>query len=242
MSRSLLLATVALALVTTTSCVSVSVEEYAPPAPLAEPLIESVMINGPVFSDLRSGGYDRSTTSSFGSAQLVDSYGNSSPTLNSSDHQTTVRQGYERFDNRSLERHFVRLVEDLRVARKVLPQHSGSPARYRFDARVSVTGDTGAGKITWNVVNSLLMLSLLPTPFLGNSLVTVEVRVYDQDEYAFTTTGQSRTSWMLPGLWGLAHTPGRAERESLNRAGSIAIAKAVEGIVDHGRGARVSRE
>jgi len=213
-------------------CVTVSVESTPRVTALDKPIVESVQVNGPVFRDLRSTGYETSTSVAASTSNYSSNTGYQA-TLSGTDTNTVTNQTYEWFDNRHLEQTFVRLLEDTRMARRVNPQDASTPARFRFDAAVYASGDTGAGKIAWNVLNSVLMLTLLPTPFLGNTRVEVEIRAYDRDEYVRSYYGESRTSWTLPGLWGLAHTAGEARQRSISQAGVVALSKAVQQIADH---------
>ena len=217
----------------TSGCANVYVEDYPPLTPRNEPLFETVRVNGPSFQDTRLAGYNRSTSYTTDTTSFGNPYNLNSTNFTSSGTNTTVNRQFEYFDNRGLENVFVQLLENSRIARRVVPVQSPKEARIRFDAEVSLVGDTGAGKITWNVINSVLMFSLLPTPFLGNSRVVVEIRAYDDGEYVRSYKGESRTSWWLPGLWGLNHTKRDALEKSRRKAGWIAISRAVEAIVEN---------
>jgi len=214
-------------------CVSVTPEVMPPPARASAPLLESVAVFGPVYRDRRVAGYETHTENSFASAN--GTYGNQSWSGTGSAVTTNTVQHVEAFDNRALEERFVRHLEASNVAVRLLPE-----GRHRFDATIHIDGDTGAGKVAWNVLNTCSGLFLIGSPYLGTSLVTVEVRAYDDDRFVRTYEAEALASWSVPGLWGIAHTVGEARSEAVFVAGDVALAKVVRQIVADAEGGRVT--
>lgn len=207
-------------------CVSVSTAPLRPLAPTASPVFPAVTLVGPLFRDVRAAGTDVVTTGTVGSS--IGSYsGGAGGTFfgTGTSTSTTSVDRYEAFDNPALAKLFRRLVEDNRIAERVT---GGAP--WRLESSIHQEATTGAGKVTWNVVNTVTLLFLLASPYLGTSEVTLEVRAYHDDRYLRTYAASATADWRVPGLWGLAWSLGEAKRRALFEAGQVALFDVVRAI------------
>ena len=121
-----------------------------------------------------------------------------------------------------LQQTFVVAVQDCLGAQKITRT---APVRLELKM-VDVRNDTGAGRITWNVVNSALLLFLFGSPYLGSANATAEIRVYSGDEFLKAYQGKGRSDWVASGF---AQVMFGRER-SKSRAEHLAVVHAVETI------------
>jgi hypothetical protein len=210
------------------ACVSVS-PAYRPVLdPLAAPVFEDVTVSGLVFRDERvkertsSVGY--ATASSSGTATATSPYGTAHGHSSGSAYGTAVGASvkHETFDNYGLQDSLRRAIEDARLARRVVPE-----APIRIEGVVlEAKAATGAGRILWNIFNSVTLLMLFGGPYLGSAEATVELRLYDNQELVAKYYGKGRGNWRAWYYGGLYTIP-QGRHGAQVAAASVAVIEAV---------------
>ncbi len=100
-------------------------------------------------------------------------------------------------------------------------------SRLTLQARIiDARHDTDSMRITWNVINSALLLFLFSSPYLGSSVAESEINVFYNDQLISTYTAKSRTYWRFCGF---AFLP-RAREGGIKRAKKLALQAAIEKI------------
>ena len=188
---------VALPLLLLASCAFVHEGRRPEVAPLARPLFEEVSLEGLVYRDERVAA--RASTS-IHSRRTGDASGYvSGPegTAYGSLHarEQVVSGGstvvYEAFDNDELSVVARRLLEDARIARRVVMVSDLRIEGYVDD----VDASTGVLRTAWNVLDVVSFLALYGVPLTGSSEASVELRVYFQDELIGRYPGRGEASW-----------------------------------------------
>lgn len=214
-----------------TSCSVVPGERVGVPM-VSTPLFESISIEGLVTRERRVAGRSSTRTAGFGTASVTNPYAHQVSTthINTTDYHSTTH--YEYYDSDQLRQQVQRLIEDRRIARRV-----SSDSGVRIVGRVSRGADTGAGRITWNVLNCFGPC-LVGLPFLGSVTAEVELRVYRDDVCLGTYRGSGSATWYHPMFGIVPRVPvmrGRSLTVATFIAAENALAQLIAGQVSAAR-------
>lgn len=211
------------------SCTSISPRNLAEVPVLREPIFDTIVLDGLVVDDEREVGssvqvgsnHDRSFTTSYSPGAMPSSthtFVNSTVVNRSTD--------YERFQSFEVQDAVRFLMEDSRVARRIVDEET----RVRIEGRrLEFGGETGVGKIVWNVLNTFGP-GLIGLPYVGTSGATVELRVYVDDEFVERYVGHGQATWRTP-AWGVLPRLGRIRLSAANVATRAAAQAAVAKLV-----------
>lgn len=149
------------------------------------PIFRDVAISGLVYRDERIAGRTQSTGVMVGAAT-----GSRYSALSTAS-ATGQSVAFESFDNDSLQAAFKRMLEDSRIARRVVQVNT-----VRIEGLIKRTDpSTGALRIIWNVFNAVSLLGLFASPYLGTYDAEIQLRVYDNEEMIGTYDGFGRAKW-----------------------------------------------
>jgi len=200
------------------------------PGPLAEvpvypkPVVEEISISGLTFRDERLAG--RSVSSGVVTGSTIDTATIEGPSGTAT--RSTVgtlgshTETFETFENSELEGLLRTLIEDSKIARRVVPETALTVRGVILETNAS----TGPGKILWNILNTVSLLFFFGSPYLGTADATVQLRVYDAGEVVQRIEGHGTASWRLPGF-GLMYTIGPTKRQAQIMAAGVATRDAV---------------
>lgn len=200
----------------------------APEIPrLVRPLLGDVTLTGLVFEDFRAAGYSTSVSSGVGSLYTpgTSTTPGTTHTINTTDVATTTHM--ERYDDASIQEELRFALEDQGVVRRFVPN-----ARLHIQGRrVAGRATTGFGKMLWNALDGITLLSLVPgLPFLGDQAAEVELRVYWDGALVRSYRGEGTASWRK-NAWGVAVELPGVKRSALAVATRGAVRDAVVAMI-----------
>lgn len=189
-----------------------------------KPLLSDVSISGLIIRDQRVA--VRAESTGFGSAMASYSGKHSSAIgsgIASGRNQSVV---WEAYDNPILQEALKHAIENSHLAKKVVN-----------DSDVSIEGNvlgihpsTGFGKVSWNVFNTVSLLLMFGSPYLGSIDAEVELRLYEDGQLLAKSRGHGTADWLQHGydngwFWSIKNQAGIL-------AGQLAVEDAVGRLVE----------
>lgn len=191
------------------------------------PVYPEISINGLIIRDERVA--LRSDSTSFGSAMASYSGSHSSAFgsgLASGRNQSLV---YEAYDNPILQETLKHAIENSRFAGRVVENSAVS-----IDGNVlAIHPSTNFGKMSWNVFNTVSLLLMFGSPYMGSVDAEIELRLYDKGQLLTTSRGNGTADWLQHGYdntWfrGIKNQAGIL-------AGQLAVEDALGKLMEQGR-------
>jgi hypothetical protein len=192
----------------------------------SRPAIDAVSVAGLTFRDEQMTKRTEGSAVAYGSSAARANVGGirGSATGSSIGTAAASSRSYESFENRELQRGLRLALEESGIARRVI-----ADAPFRVEGLFQGEADTGAGRIIFNVFNSIPLFGTLP--YLGSTRATVQLRLYHEDELLGTWIGTGRSNWskslfFTPGLE-LSSTLAEVRNQSILLATQLAVQDAV---------------
>lgn len=232
MGRLAVFFTVAVAFTCLTACASVYPATMPKAIVSKSPVYPEVSITGLIVRDERMA--LRADSKAFGGALASYSSAYSSTVgsgMASGRNQSVV---WEAYDNPILQEVLRHSIEDSRLAGRVVK-----------DFAISIEGNvlqmhpsTGFAKISWNVLNSVSLLFMFGSPYMGSMNAEIELRLYDNGKLLATSRGNGTADWVHHGCvddW--FHS---IKHEAGILAGQLAVQDAVGNLMERLRQNRTS--
>jgi hypothetical protein len=209
-----------------TACMSITPASQPTVQRVSRPVFDEVSVSGLGFYDERVTGRSEGEMESYGSsvasANVGGMYGSAVGTSFGAAHASS--RTLKTFENWELQDTLRRSLEESGLTRRVVGK-----APIRIDGMVDGEADTGAGRILFNVFNTIPFFGTLP--YLGSTRAWAELRLYQNDELVHTWRGTGRSNWsrniFLTQIWALASEIHQVRNRSKVIAAHLAVQDAV---------------
>ncbi len=215
-----------------TACMSITPASKPILERATRPVFDAVSVVGLGFRDERLSSRTEASAVAYGSSVAIASLGGISGSAAGSSFGSAAGSSrtFKSFENRELQEQLRHSLEESGITRRVV-----ADAPIRIEGSFGAEADTGAGRILFNIVNTIPLLGMFP--YLGSTRAIVNLRVYHNDELLGAWQGTGRSNWSRSFLFTPGFALGGEITEIRNRAmvvaGHLAARDAVAQMANH---------